>query len=229
MRQLIATAAGLAFVFASTFLVIKATGILTIDDIEAFLTAAHEIAPLYGAAIVVFLLISDLFIAVPTLTVTMLSGYFLGFPLGFLASATGLLAAGITGYVITYVYGPGLLNRIHKDAEKRAEMERLFARYGGIVLVICRALPILPEVSCCLAGATRMRFLTFILSFLLGTIPYALIATYAGSRSTIDDPTPAIIAAIALSAFFAAAWALLRRRYNAEQRSGRSSSDSVGA
>ncbi|MCG8509033.1 MAG: VTT domain-containing protein [Rhodospirillales bacterium] len=218
MRQLIATAAGLAVIFASTFIVIKATGVLTIDDIKAFLTAAHEIAPLYGAVIVILLLTSDLFIAVPTLTVTVLSGYFLGFPVGFLASTTGLLGAGITGYVITYVYGPGLLNRIHKDAEKRAEMESLFARYGGIVLVICRALPILPEVSCCLAGATRMRFPTFILSFLLGTIPYALIATYAGSRSTIEDPKPAIIAAIGLSAFFATAWILLRNRYNAERK-----------
>lgn len=218
MKQLIAIALGLALLFASTFLIITWTGVLNVDDIKVFLTQAHETTPVYVAVTVIALLVVDLFIAVPTLTVTILSGYFLGFPLGFLAGAAGLLTAGTLGYAITYAYGPGLLHRINRDEAKQAEMGAVFARYGVVVLVICRALPILPEVSCCLAGTTRMRFSTFIAAFMLGTIPYALIATYAGSRSSLSDPAPAIYAAIGLSILLAGAWTVLLRRYKAHQK-----------
>lgn len=138
--------------------------------------------------------------------------------MGFLAGATGMLTAGILGYAITYAYGPGLLRRINKDEAKQAEMAAIFARHGGVVLVVCRALPMLPEISCCLAGATRMRFQKFIVAFVLGTVPYALIATYAGARSSLDDPKPAILAAIGLSVLLAGAWMILLRRYKAETR-----------
>ena len=215
MKQLIITALSLALLFASTFLIIKMSGVLSIEDIRAFLTKAHETAPVYVAATIIALLAVDLFIAIPTLTVTLLAGYFLGFALGFLAAATGLLTAGTLGYGITYVFGPGLLRRINPDEAKQAEMEAIFAKYGSIVLIICRALPILPEVSCCLAGATRMRFLKFITAFMMGTLPYAMVATYAGSRSSIEDPTPAIFAAIGLSVLFFGAWYVLLRKYKA--------------
>jgi uncharacterized membrane protein YdjX (TVP38/TMEM64 family) len=98
-------------------------------------------------------------------------------------------------------------------------MQEVFSRYGSIVLIICRAMPILPEVSCCLAGATRMKFGKYIGAFALGTIPYALIAAYAGSRSSLDDPKPAILTAIGLTMLMAFAWTLLLRRYRAEQNS----------
>ena len=80
MRQLIYLALGLALFFASTFLIIKMTGILSVEDIKLFLTEAHEVAPVYVALAVILLLVADLFIAVPTLTVTILPGFFLGFP-----------------------------------------------------------------------------------------------------------------------------------------------------
>ena len=218
MKRLILTALGLASLFAMTFVIIKLTGVLTIEDIQNILQVAHQTNALYVAAIALALLLADLFIAVPTLTVAILSGYFLGFPLGFATAAGGLLGAGTLGYVITYVYGPGLLRRIHKDPVQQAEMESVFAQYGFVVLVICRALPILPEVSCCLAGATRMAFRKFIFAFAMGTLPYAAIATFAGSQSSFENPKPAIFAAIGLSMFFAVAWALLRRHYKKHQR-----------
>lgn len=217
MKRLIITALGLAMIFASTFVIIKMTGILTIEDIKGYLTLAHNTSPTYVVLTVIFLLVADLFIAVPTLTVTILGGYFLGFPLGFLAGATGLLSAGVLGYGISYAYGPGLLRRINKDQARQDEMERVFAKYGSIVLLICRAMPILPEVSCCLAGATRMGFGKFISAFMMGTVPYALLATYAGSKSSLDDPKPAILTAIALSVLLGGAWLILLRRYKASK------------
>jgi uncharacterized membrane protein YdjX (TVP38/TMEM64 family) len=217
MKSLLTLAFGLAMFFACTFLIIKGTGVLSVDDIKVFLIRAHDSASLYVAMIIIALLVADLFIAVPTLTVTLLSGYFLGFPMGFAVGVTGLMTAGLLGYGLSYTYGPSLLRRIQKDDAKRAEMTEIFARYGVVVLVICRALPILPEVTCCLAGATRMRFPKFLAAFMLGTVPYAAIATYAGSRSSLADPTPAIVAAIALSAVFAGLWLLLLRHHKTQK------------
>lgn len=218
MKQLIGIALGLALIFASTFIIVRATGVLSIDDIESYLHAAHDAAPIYVAATVVLLLVADLFIAVPTLALTILSGYFLGFPMGFAAAATGMLAAGTLGYGITYGYGPGLLRRITKDEEKLAEMEAVFSRYGILVLTICRALPILPEVSCCLAGATRMKFPRFAAGFMLGTVPYATIAAYAGSKSSLENPEPAILAALGLALMLAAAWTFLIKRHKRQEK-----------
>ena len=123
------------------------------------------------------------------------------------------MTAGTLGYAITYVYGPGLLRRINRDEGKQAEMAEIFGKYGSLVLLICRAVPILPEVSCCLAGATRMPFWKFFPAFLLGTIPYAMIAAYAGSKSSFDDPMPAILTAIGLSAVLMSAWLILLHRH----------------
>jgi len=192
--------------------------VLSIEDIRNFLIQAQETASVYVAVTIFILLVADLFIAMPTLTVTVLSGYFLGFSLGFFTALTGLFTAGVLGYTITYAYGPGLLRKIYKNADQQSEMETIFSRYGVFVLMICRALPILPEVSCCLAGTTRMPFRKFILAFMLGTVPYALIATFAGSKSSLENPKPAIFAAIGLSIVFAGFWMLLRKRYKDEKK-----------
>jgi uncharacterized membrane protein YdjX (TVP38/TMEM64 family) len=221
MKRLALTALGLAATFAGTFVILKTTGTLTVADIEALLIAAHETDARLLAAAVVLLLFADMFIAVPTLTVTILSGYFLGFGPGFAAGAAGLVLAGVSGYVITHRFGQGLLQRIYRDEAALTEMSDIFNRYGAFVLVICRALPILPEVSCCLAGATRMRFSKFLFTYLLGTIPYALVASYAGSESSLANPMPAILAAIGLTCFFITAWTILIRRYRAEQAAPR--------
>jgi hypothetical protein len=101
MKQLIIMALSLAAIFASTFILLKMSGVLTLDDIKVMLNQAREISPVHIAVIVIALLVADLFIAVPTLTVTIFAGFFLGFPLGFMAGATGLLTAGILGYTIS--------------------------------------------------------------------------------------------------------------------------------
>ncbi len=212
MKQLITLALTLAAIFVSTFILIKATGILTVEDIESALTAASQINPLYVAAVVIVLLFADLLIAIPTLTIAILSGYFLGFLLGGISAISGMLLAGLVGYTICRLYGPGLLMKIYKNPEKLREMESVFSLHGSMVLIICRALPILPEVSCCLAGANRMPFWRFLLYYSIGTIPYAFIAAYAGSQSSLSDPTPAIFTAIAISLFLWLAWYIFLRK-----------------
>ncbi len=211
MKSLLKIMIILALIFASTFLVAKFTGILSVDKIETWLTAAKSLSPVYVAAIVVLLLFADLFIAVPTLTISILSGFFLGNFIGSIAAICGLMLAGTTGYFISYIYGERLVALLIKDEKQREEARETFQTHGVIMILLARAVPILPEVAACMAGTTKMPFLKFILSWSVSSIPYALIAAYAGSISTLDNPKPAIFTAIGLTGFFWVGWFIFRK------------------
>lgn len=208
MKTLIKLFLILAALFASTFVVIKVTGVITVDDIRNWLEAAKSVSPLAIGLVVVALLFADLFIAIPNLTVSILSGYFLGFELGAFFNIVGVSAAGITGYFLSRWMGRKLLERIVRDPQEIKEMESIFNRHGFVMILLSWALPILPEVSACLAGFTRMPLWKFLLAWALGAYPYVTIAAYAGSISTLNDPKPAIYAAIGLSAFFWLSWTI---------------------
>lgn len=201
----------LALVFASTFIILKSTGIVTIEKIELWLEAAKSTSPIYVAVIVAALLFADLFVAVPTLTVIILGGYFLGSIFGAIAAITGLFFAGICGYGLSRKYGNIPINFLIKDQDKRDDAIATFRRHGAIVILLSRAVPILPEVSACMAGMTRMPFIRFLSLWLLSTIPYAIIASYAGSVSTLENPQPAIFTAIGLTAFFWSGWFVFKQ------------------
>ncbi|TVZ40395.1 putative membrane protein YdjX (TVP38/TMEM64 family) [Alteromonadaceae bacterium 2753L.S.0a.02] len=159
--------------FTSLFVVINATGVITTENIKQWFELAHRAKPIYIAGTVVALLFIDLFFSVPTLTITMLSGYFLGPIAGAFAALTGLLLTGTCGYLLSQKYGNWLLTRLEKDPIKRKKAKVAFQQHGAIVIVLSRALPMLPEICACLAGMTGMPFTKFILYWLLSTVPYA--------------------------------------------------------
>lgn len=212
MRELIKIMVVLTLFFLSTFVLLQLSGLLTLDEVRNILTATQQSAPLYLAILVVVLLYADLIIAVPTMTVAMLAGHFLGWPLGASVTLMGLFLAGLSGYFLSRHFGTTLLQRIYRNGDKLNEIQQAFNRSGPWVLISCRALPILPEVSCCMAGATRMEFIKFLPLFTLGTVPYALIVTYAGSVSSLERPQPAIITAITISLLLWGSWYLIVRR-----------------
>jgi len=202
----------LAFCFASTFVIANATGLLTVEKIETWLEVAKTLSPIYVAGIIIVLLFADLFIAVPTLTVIILAGFFLGHGVGAVSAIMGLMLVGICGYILSYIYGEKIINFLVKKKEQQEEAKATFIEHGFAMILLSRAMPILPEVSACLAGMTRMRFVTFMAAWSLSTIPYALIATYAGSISTLENPKPAIFTAIGLSGLFWLGWYIFNRR-----------------
>lgn len=199
--------------FAATFLLIKFTGIMTIEQIELWLTQAKVASPIYVGAVVAVLLFADLFIAVPTLTVTILAGYFLGHTYGAVAALTGTMMAGICGYALSHYYGKAILGFLLKDEEKREEATRTFQQHGFAMILLSRAMPILPETSACLSGMTRMPFYQFLFAWSVSTVPYVLIASYAGSVSSLENPKPAIFTAIGISALLWCAWYIYHRRH----------------
>jgi len=212
MKELIKIILIIGACFAATFIIVKSTGILSIEQIEGWLTLAKQASPLHVALIVAGLLFIDLFIAVPTLTIIILSGYFLGHFFGPAASIAGLMVAGICGYFLSRYFGERVLGFLLKDNAKRDEMKRAFHQHGFIMILLSRAVPILPEVTACLAGLTKMPFLKFITAWSISAIPYAIIAAYSGSISSLNDPSPAIFTAIALWATLWFGWFLFNRK-----------------
>lgn len=211
MKDLFRTAVVLAIAFASTFLMMRATGFLTEESVRAFLAEAHTIHPGWFVALVIGLLWIDLLIAIPTMTTILLAGYFLGPTLGAAAAIAGLFAMGLTGHVLGRVVGRPVLTRLFKDETRLAGIEASFARNDMLALFVCQALPILPELCCCLSGIARMNPARFLFGYAVGVVPFACIVAYAGSISTIDQPGPAIYTAIGVSAALLLAWRLLQR------------------
>lgn len=212
MRALIKVFAVLFVFFTFTFVVINYFELLTLEDIKNYLAEAKEISPLYLGLLVSFFLFLDLFIAVPTLSIIILSGYFLGFAYGFAFSLLGVSLAGITGYLLSYKFGKRFLNFLIKDKKQKHEMIKTFNKHGMAMIILSRAMPILPEASACLSGFTKMKFKKFAFAWYISSIPYILIATYSGSISSIDNPTPAILTAIGLSLFFWLMWFIYHKK-----------------
>lgn len=221
MKTLIKVMLIIAVVFGSTFIIGRALGILTEDNIRSVLEQASALSPATVFAIVVALLFIDLIVAVPTLTVVILGSYFMGFELGMLAAMTGsVLAAGI-GYAISYLWGDKVLVKLVRNERERAEMREAFKTHGPGMILLARAAPMLPEITACMAGVTRMPLLRFFLFWSMGTLPYAAIASYAGSVSTLDNPMPAIYAALSLYAVMWTGWYIYRRRWMRENANAR--------
>ncbi|TQF70796.1 TVP38/TMEM64 family protein [Pseudoalteromonas luteoviolacea] len=211
MKSILKLMLVLACFFASTFIVLKLTGILSIEAIESWLQFAQSLNTFLVALVVITLLFLDLFVAVPTLTLVLLAGYFLGPLAGSFSAIIGMLLAGLAGYWISFYFGDVLLNKLLKTQTERASAVSTFKARGPVIILLSRASPILPEVSACMAGLTKMPFKAFIFYWLLSIVPYAIIAAYAGSASTLENPKPAIYAAIGLTGFFWTSWWIFRR------------------
>lgn len=201
----------LALVFASTFIIIRLSGVLTEDDIKVWLEAATNINPWYVALAVVLILAIDIFIAVPTLTTCILSGYFLGFTWGGLTASIGLLSAGLIGYWMSRSLGEQILEIILRSEEKREEAKATFGQYGLAMIMLSRSSPIFSEVCACLSGMTRMKLTKFFLAWSVNSVPYALIAAYSGSISSFENPKPAIYTIIGLYMVLWLSWFLYKR------------------
>lgn len=206
MKSMLKVLLVISLVFAATFLVMKLMGWLSVDQVTAWLTWASTLSPYILSAIVVVLLFLDLFIAMPTLTVIVLAGYFLGYPLAAAVVFVGTLLAALVGYFLSLFYGHRLLYLLLKNQTKRDDAIAAFQRNGVVMIILARAMPILPEATACMAGISKMRFYVFFGAWLIGAVPYILIATYAGAISSWANPKPALFMGLGLSAFLWLCW-----------------------
>lgn len=127
----------------------------------------------------ILLLVGDLALPVPGTIVISALGYVYGTLLGGLIASAGLMAAGLLGYGLGRLFGEKFARRWlgERDYEKG---RRLFARSGGWVVALSRALPILPEVISCTAGLVRMPFRRFTVALACGSVPMGFLFAAIG-------------------------------------------------
>ena len=212
MKLLVYSAITLAFIFITLFILLNLLGVIDFEKIRQLILDTHQSSPQLLGIVIFIIIFSDLLIAVPTLTISILAGYLLGFQMGFISVLSGMLLAGYTGYFISRRYGNLILNRVANKLQID-EMHKLFQRHGLFMLLICRASPILPEITACLSGMSRLSLSLFSLGWISNSLIYAAIATYAGSISSLNNPMPAIYTAVAISGVLSLLWYLFIRKH----------------
>lgn len=130
----------------------------------------------------VFLLAADVFAPVPSSAVSISAGMFLGGPLAFGASLIGLSLGCFLGYGFGYYFRRVHFDRWYTDSEFRHLSSEL-SRYGYPVLLICRGIPILAEMSVMVAGFHRYPFKKFVLITFSGNCVLALLYSYMGGSA----------------------------------------------
>jgi uncharacterized membrane protein YdjX (TVP38/TMEM64 family) len=128
------------------------------DSSQAFLSSTTSRGIVAAAA--AGLLASDVLLPVPSSFVSAFAVGALGPVLGAVSVWTGMTAGALIGYAVGHGGGRPLVARVVGPSEL-ARADRLFARYGKGVLVVCRGVPVLAEASVLLAGAARMPLVGF--------------------------------------------------------------------
>jgi uncharacterized membrane protein YdjX (TVP38/TMEM64 family) len=112
------------------------------------------------AALAALLLALDLVLPIPSSFVSAAAVAALGAIPGALVIWLGMTAGALAGYALGRSGGSTAVERFVGPGElERAE--RLMARFGSAVIIVCRGVPVLAEASVLVAGAARMRFATF--------------------------------------------------------------------
>ena len=131
------------------------------------------------------LLLADLLLPIPGTIVMSALGAVYGFWLGGVFASAGSMLAGMFGYGVGRFFNERTARKWlgEKDFERG---ERLFARRGGWVVAMSRALPILPEVLACMAGLLRMPFKKFMLAMACGSVPMGFLFAWIGTLGRAD-------------------------------------------
>lgn len=166
----------------------------------------------WGLAAGTGLLVADLVLPVPATSVISALGYLYGGMAGGLAGAAGSFLSGGIAYELCrkggdraalYLLGP-------RDQERA---RRIFAGgSGGWLVALSRWMPLLPEMTCCMAGLTLMDRRRFYLALASGCLPVGLVFGAIGA-SGVERPGLglALSAGVPAVLYFAAAWWLKRR------------------
>lgn len=156
------------------------------------------------------LLVSDLVLPIPGTVVMSALGFLYGPILGGLIAAAGGVLAGITGYGVGRLCGERVARRWLGDVDFE-KGQLFFARGGGWMVALSRALPILPEVVSCMAGLVRMPFGRFVAALACGSLPMGFLFAAIGSAGR-DAPGWATAFSLVVPAIL---WLSARKLLNA--------------
>lgn len=183
------------------------------ERVEAALTAwkEHPPAPWIVALAVVALLASDIFLPIPSSLVSTLAGWQLGAWGGALASWLGMSLGAVVGFQLARWWGQPLVAWLTRPADL-ARTNRLAERFGPLLLVLGRGVPVLAEATVLLCGMHGLSWRRFLPPVLLANLGLAIAYAAMGQIAERHQWLPlALGVAIALPVLMVAAFRMLSK------------------
>lgn len=165
-------------------------------------------APLVLAALEIGVLAADLLLPVPSSFVATLGGAELGIVAGTACAWLGMTLGSLAGWWLGHTAGHKALSGI--DAHERAALERRQHRFGPLLVVLSRPVPLVAEAAAILAGASGMRWRDFLAAAASGNLAIALLWTAVGAAGRSSDSLPLALT-WSLIIPVAIAWLVARR------------------
>jgi uncharacterized membrane protein YdjX (TVP38/TMEM64 family) len=166
-------------------------------------------APLLAAA-EIGVLAADILLPVPSSLVATLGGASLGLAAGTACGWLGMTLGSLAGWLLGRVAGGRSLAGI--DSSARAALAARERRFGPLVVVLTRPLPILAEAAAILAGATGMPWRAFLAAAAPANLAIAFAWSLAGTLGREADSLQWVaVAALAVPATVAAVVAVRSR------------------
>lgn len=170
------------------------------STVEAWVAAmlVEQRPPAYFAWWVIALLAADVFLPIPSSIVAVAAGVFLGVGVGGLASFVGLMLGCAVGYGCGMQWGPGTARRVVGERDW-VRSERWARRFGAMLVLVLRPVPVLAEASTFYAGASRVPLRWFFLaSGVANAVIAAAYATVGSLSAEGGNLEPALMAGFAL-------------------------------
>lgn len=163
-------------VFLVIFGVAAALAVPLLDDPGPLLIGGGAVAALCGVA----MLVADVLLPVPASLVMIAHGALFGMLAGAALSVVGGVGAALVGYRMGRFAGPSVLRRVCSPVEL-ARAERLVDRWGVLVVLVTRPVPLLAETVAVMAGAHGLGWLRTTVASVLGVLPAAVLYAAAGA------------------------------------------------
>jgi uncharacterized membrane protein YdjX (TVP38/TMEM64 family) len=174
--------------------------------------------PIVGA-VVVLLLTTDVFLPIPSSLVSTLTGSQLGAVGGTAASWIGMSLGAVLGFAIARRLGPRLVAWMTRPDDLR-RTAALIERFGPMLLVLGRGVPILAEATVLLFGMHDLAWRRFLPPVLLANLGLALAYSLFGELAERYHSLPlALAVAIALPVLMVAAFRAWTGRVGPAQES----------
>lgn len=157
------------------------------------------------ASLVIVILATDIFLPVPSSVVCTLSGWQLGWWQGTLASWLGMTIGAVAGFALARRWGHTFAVWFSKDDDLQ-RMQLTIDRYGPIVLVLTRAMPVFAEASVLIAGIHKLSWARFVPAVVLSNAGIAVAYGAFGHYAQKYEWLPlALSVAVAIPVLIAAA------------------------
>lgn len=178
MKRYWILAASLIAFFLATFGLMTAFHVSFLEDPTTWMNSRGG---LWAALAGVALLISDVFLPVPSSLVMVAHGALFGVAIGSALSLLGSVGATVLGFWVGRRGGP-LVARMVTEKEK-ARADAILKRWGALAVVITRPIPLLAETTAILAGASPMGWGKMLLAGVAGSAPAALLYALTGATA----------------------------------------------